>query len=71
MAKQVRMNLLDKITGILLIVGGLNWGLEAFNWNLVDWISNLINIPGLSKIVYFVVGISALYFTFRAITKFR
>ena len=45
------------MTFILLIVGGLNWGLEYFGWGIGSWSF----IPsGLANIVYLLVGVSAL-----------
>lgn len=41
---------------ILLVVGGLNWGLSAFDMNVVDMLG-----PTLAKIVYILVGLSAIY----------
>jgi len=52
-------NTLDWIALILLIIGGLNWGLALFNINVVTAI--LGSIPVLVKIVYALVGIAALY----------
>ena len=47
---------LHMVTWVLLIIGGLDWGLEAFNWGL-DRI-----LPGsLMMIIYILVGLSALY----------
>lgn len=55
MAKQ-----LDLVAMILLIVGGLNWGLVGlFEFDLVRAL--LGSIPILQKIVYIVVGIAAVY----------
>ena len=59
---------MKKLILILLIIGGINWGLVGFfNYNLVSAIfgGNLVII---SRIVYAVVGLSALYaisFLFR------
>ena len=59
---------LKKLILILLIIGGINWGLVGcFNYNLVSAIfgGNLVII---SRIIYAVVGLSALYaisFLFR------
>jgi len=51
---------MDIIALILLIVGGLNWGLVgAFKFNFVDAIFGAMSI--FTKIVYIVVGISAIY----------
>lgn len=47
---------LHMITWILLVIGGLNWGLEAFGWGLANWLP-----MGLMKLVYILVGLSAIY----------
>lgn len=45
---------------ILIIVGGLNWGLVgAFGFNLVDTLFGVNSL--LSKVVYMLVGLSAFY----------
>jgi uncharacterized protein len=45
---------------ILLVVGGLNWGLVAlFDLNIVDMV--LGSWPMLAKLVYILVGLSAVY----------
>ena len=52
-------NALDWIALILIIIGGLNWGLVGFfNYNLV---SSLLGEGTATKIVYDIVGIAALY----------
>ncbi len=43
---------------ILLIVGGLNWGLALWNVNLV---TALLGAGTLANVVYGLVGLSALY----------
>lgn len=44
----------------LLVVGGLNWGLWAlFGLNLVNTV--LGGVPTLEKLVYILVGVSAVY----------
>ena len=54
------MKNLDVIVAILLVVGGLNWGLVAFaNFDLVASIFGSGAL--LSRVVYGLVGISALY----------
>jgi uncharacterized membrane protein YuzA (DUF378 family) len=45
------------VTFILLVVGGLNWGLDALNYNLVTML--LGNWPMAEKAVYLLVGVSA------------
>lgn len=55
------MKALDLIATILLIVGGLNWGLwGAFEFDLVATIFGG-NTAVLAKIVYSVVGLAAIY----------
>ncbi len=50
------MKALHMITWILLVVGGLNWGLSVFGWDLYSW-----GLPeGLLSLVYVLVGVSAL-----------
>ncbi len=54
------MKSLDMITKILLIVGGLNWGLVGIaNFDLVATIFGAGSV--LAKVVYTVVGVSALF----------
>lgn len=62
------MKTLNAVTQILLIVGGLNWGLVGlFNFDLVAALFG--NMSTLSRIVYTLVGISAVYqiFNFKAV----
>jgi uncharacterized membrane protein YuzA (DUF378 family) len=55
-----RMNAIDWISMALLIVGGLNWGLVGlFNFDLVATLFG--EMSALSRVVYVVVGLSALY----------
>ncbi len=52
------MNAILTVAKILVIVGGLNWGLiGAFDFNLVDAIFGAGSVG--STVVYIVVGISA------------
>lgn len=45
---------------VLIIVGGINWGLVgAFNFNLVDTLFGVNSL--LSRVVYALVGLSAVY----------
>ena len=58
------MKSLDLVTRALLIVGGLNWGLVAIaEFDLVAWIVGLDfgQTNAASRIVYGLVGLSALY----------
>ena len=59
-----KLNALDWITLILVIIGGLNWGLVGlFNFNLVTTIfgENIV-----SSIIFVIVGLSALYLAIGA-----
>ncbi len=53
------MKSLHKITFILLIIGGLNWGLHELGYNVVDMLGDSI-----AQIIYIVVGLAALYEVF-------
>lgn len=60
------MRTFDVIVATLLVVGGLNWGLVGLaNFDLVGTIFGDMSM--LSRIVYAVVGLSALY----QITQFK
>lgn len=54
------MKILHIIAFILLVVGGLNWGLVALGYNVVDMILGAGSVAG--KVVYALVGLSAIYF---------
>ena len=51
-------NTLDWIALILLIIGGLNWGMAVFDYNLV---SALLGTTTVAKVIYGLVGLSAIY----------
>ena len=55
----MKLNTLDLIALVLVIIGGLNWGLVAFGYNLVTAI--LDSVPWLVTLVYALVGLSAIY----------
>ena len=55
----MKLSTIDIIALILVIVGGINWGLVAFNYNLVSAI--LGSIPGVEAVIYVLVGLSAIY----------
>jgi len=55
-----KLNTLDWITLILLVIGGLNWGLIGIlDLDLVAVIFGEMSI--LSRIIYLLVGLSGLY----------
>lgn len=52
------LKILNTIAIILVVVGGLNWGLVgAFDFNLV---SAILGEGGIANIVYILVGLSAI-----------
>jgi hypothetical protein len=55
-----KCNVIDWIAMILIIIGGLNWGLVGvFKFDLVRAIFGEMSL--LARIVYILVGISAIY----------
>jgi uncharacterized protein len=64
------MKIVDLVSAIILALGGLNWGLIGFfNFNLVEAIFGPMS--AISRIVYCLVGLSALYeiVMYRAIQR--
>ena len=58
-----KLSALDWIALILIIVGGLNWGLVgAFSFDLVAAIFG--DMSALSRIIYVLVGLAAIYTLF-------
>ena len=56
--------ILDLIALILVIIGGINWGLVGLiNFNLVELI---IGVGIITNIVYTLVGVAALYMIYIA-----
>lgn len=56
------MKNLDFFVMLLLILGGLNWGLwGVFDFNLVDYVFGRVWID---RVLYFFIGASALYALF-------
>ena len=59
---------LDWVSLVFVLIGGINWGLVGlFSFDLVDVI--LGTIPVLARIVYVLIGISALYMLYAATKK--
>jgi uncharacterized protein len=60
-----KMSTIDWIAMILVIVGGLNWGLVGlFNFDLVAEIFGTMS--GIARFVYILVGVAAVYSIFSA-----
>ncbi|MFA5318435.1 MAG: DUF378 domain-containing protein [Patescibacteria group bacterium] len=56
----MKLKALDWIAVILVVVGGLNWGLVGFfDFDLVASIFG--DMPTVSRVVYDLVGLSAIY----------
>jgi uncharacterized membrane protein YuzA (DUF378 family) len=53
------MKIIGMVAFILLAIGGLNWLLVGFGFNLVDFLFGVGSV--LSRIVYILVGLSALW----------
>lgn len=59
------LSVLDWIALVLVIIGGLNWGLVGiFDLDVVGAIFGVMS--ALSQIIYVLVGLSALYLVFTA-----
>ena len=64
----MKMNVVDYIAWVLVVVGGLNWGLVgAFDYNLVDSLLGAGTM--LAKVVYILVGLAALYMVASLLMK--
>ena len=62
------MNTIKTLALVLVIVGGLNWGLVGiFNFDLVAAIFGAMSM--LSRIVYALVGLSAVYLAIASLMK--
>jgi len=56
----MKLNVIDWIAMVLVIVGGLNWGLVGLaNFDLVATLFGAMSV--LSRVVYVLVGLSAIY----------
>lgn len=55
-----KLNVIDWIALILVLVGAINWGLVGFfNWDLVAAIFG--DMSSVSRVIYALVGIAALW----------
>lgn len=60
----MRMDTWDKVAYILVLIGGLNWGLVGlFETDLVGELFGYGS--GLAEIVYIAVGLAAAYLTYK------
>ncbi|MCB2299240.1 DUF378 domain-containing protein [Clostridium tagluense] len=62
-----KLNMIDKLSFIFVLVGALNWGLLGLlNFNLVSFIFG--SVPFLARAIYILIGLSAvniIVFIFR------
>jgi hypothetical protein len=64
----MKMNALDWIAFVLLVVGGINWGLIGiFEFDLIEAIFGELLI--MSEVIYALIGISALYQIYSVLKK--
>lgn len=58
-----KLNGLDWLALVLVVVGALNWGLVGiFGFDLVNWLFvESINLAILARIVYILVGLAGIY----------
>ncbi|WP_394296386.1 DUF378 domain-containing protein [Methanothrix harundinacea] len=59
MTRLAKLAPLDLLAIVLVVVGGLNWGLYAFGFNLVSILLGWM--PILEKVVYVLVALAAIY----------
>jgi uncharacterized membrane protein YuzA (DUF378 family) len=61
----MKMNMVDWLALVLVIVGGINWGLVGFfSFDLVATIFSFA--PIVARVVYCVVGVAAVYTLYTA-----
>ncbi len=53
------MNTIGWVARILVVIGALNWGLVAFDFNLVSLIFG--GMPTLEMIIYILVGLAGIW----------
>jgi hypothetical protein len=59
----MKMNAVDLVAFVLVVVGGLNWGLVGwFQYNLVDSLFGVDSM--LARVIYGLVGLAAVYLVF-------
>ena len=61
------MKALKTVSFVLLVIGGLNWLLDAVGWNLVEALFGAGTT--ITKVVYIVVGLATLVVLFTSKSK--
>jgi uncharacterized membrane protein YuzA (DUF378 family) len=63
-----KMNTLDMVANLLVIIGGINWLLVgAIQTDLVQLIFG--SVPILAQAIYIIIGLSALYMLYKMFAK--
>lgn len=62
----MEMNGFDKLAWLLVVVGGLNWGLIGFFG--YDLVGSLLGTGGAARVVYIVVGVATLWSIYKMAT---
>ena len=63
-----KMNTLDMVANLLMIIGGINWLLfGAIKFDLVQVIFG--SVPILAQAIYIIIGLSALYMLYKMFVK--
>jgi uncharacterized membrane protein YuzA (DUF378 family) len=57
----VRNDPLTVIALVLAIIGGINWLLVAFGFNLVEALFGTVTVSIITKLIYIIVGLAAIY----------
>jgi len=65
----MRLNTLDKWFLWISVAGGVGWGSDLLNINLLDTIE--ANIPVLATLIKLSTGVAAFYIGYRLINKFK
>ena len=68
------MRILDYLATLLVVVGGINWGLVAIaKFDLVAFITgqSFGDVNVISGVIYALVGVAALWVAVRALTQTR
>jgi uncharacterized protein len=66
----MKKSVIDWIALVLVIIGGLNWGLVGiggYDWDVVNIIFG--SIPWLASVVYILVGLAALWMIYFAVKE--
>lgn len=60
------LNSLDYVAILLVVVGGINWGLVGiFQFDIVYYLFG--NLPYYARLVYSIIGVAALYLAYLAV----